>query len=262
MKIVLKGKKALVCGSTSGIGLATARQLAQLGASIVLFARNEEKLKVTVESLPTPEEQLHEYLVADFSNPSSVEEAIDDYLSSNDAPTILVNNTGGPAPGKLIEEDYQKFNDTFQAHIQNNHYLAKALVPKMKEVSFGRIINIISTSVYMPIPGLGVSNTTRAAVAGWAKTLSIELGSFGITVNNVLPGLTATARLDSIIESTMADSGQPRSVVETDMNKATPAGRFGKPEEVGAVAAFLATDSAAYVNGVSIPVDGGRSGCI
>ena len=262
MKLNLTGRKALVCGSTQGIGRAIAEELAVLGAELILMARNEDKLKDVVEELYVHHGVKHNYIVADFDRPNMVKAGIYDYLGSNDAPTILINNTGGPAPGILIEESYEKMDAALKAHLACNHILAQALVPHMKHQKFGRIINIVSTSVYVPIPGLGVSNTTRAAVAGWAKTLSIELGGYGITVNNVLPGLTSTDRLDKLIAKQMTDTGKSRIEVEATLNAATPAGRFGSPEEVAAMAAFLATPAAAYINGTSIAVDGGRTGCI
>lgn len=262
MNLDLNNKSAIVCGSTQGIGKAIAVELAHLGANIVLMACNEDKLKEVLESLPTTSTQQHSYIVADFSLPNQVLQGITDYLNRHDAPTILINNTGGPSPGTLIEEPYTKFEQTFSSHIECNHLLAQALVPGMKQAGFGRIINVVSTSVYMPIPGLGVSNTTRAAVAGWAKTLSIELGGYGITVNNVLPGLTATSRLDNLIDSRAEAAGVSRDEMISTLNADTPAGRFGEPEEVASMAAFLAAPAAAYINGVSIAVDGGRTGCI
>lgn len=262
MNIDLTGKEAVVCGSTQGIGWAVASELAQLGAKITLLARNEKSLQQAVARLPNTAGQEHNYLVADFADPSTVSTAISQYMSTGGAPTILVNNTGGPTPGPIIEEEYTKFENTLSAHLHCNHILAQALVPIMKKDGYGRIINIISTSVYMPIPGLGVSNTTRGAVASWAKTLSIELGQHGITVNNVLPGLTDTARLQSLIDSKSTEGGVSREDVVKSLVSTIPANRFGEAQEVGAVAAFLATPVAAYVNGVSIPVDGGKTGCI
>lgn len=261
MELSLKGRSAFVCGSTDGIGKAIALEIAELGANVTLIARNEEKLKKTLAELSN-DSQVHRYIVADFSEPEKLKTQVDQYLIDNEAPEILLNNTGGPAPGALIDEDYSKFESTFSAHIQCNHILAQALVPNMKKTGYGRIINVISTSVYMPIPGLGVSNTTRAAVAGWAKTLSIELGQYGITVNNVLPGLTSTGRLDKLIESRAKSAKVTIKEMEDLLNVDTPAGRFGEAKEVAAMAAFLATPAASYINGVSIPVDGGRTGCI
>lgn len=262
MNLNLEGKSAIVCGSTQGIGKAIAQELAQLGASVTLIARNMTKLQEVKENLNTSYKQVHQYIQADFSNPAELKSKIEEYLKENSSPEILVNNTGGPVGGQIIDEPYSKFMDTMTAHLECNHLLAQALTPGMKEKNYGRIINIISTSVYVPIPGLGVSNTVRGAVASWAKTLSLELGPFGITVNNVLPGFTDTVRLEGIVQAKAKKTGKTEEEVITAMKMETPARRFGQPEETAAAAAFLASPAAGYINGVSIPVDGGRTGCI
>jgi len=266
MNLDLSGKSAIVCGSTQGIGRAIAMQIANMGASVILVARNVERLNEVVQELPRlttgTNNQNHQYLQADFSKPKELKSKLEDFLKHNPSPVILVNNTGGPTGGPIIDEEYSKFEETMKAHLECNHLLAQALVPGMKESNFGRIINIISTSVYIPIQGLGVSNTVRGAVASWAKTLSIELGQFGITVNNVLPGFTNTSRLEGIINSKAQKSGQPPKSIIAEMKSQTPARRFGEAHEIAAIAAFLASPSAGYINGVSIPVDGGRTGCI
>ncbi len=257
----LSGKTALVAGSTQGIGLATAQQLAAFGAGCVLIARNEASLQQAVATLDTAKGQQHQYLVADFSDPEHVRNAVTGFLNEHTV-HILVNNSGGPAAGPATEAKPDAFLQAFQQHLICNHILATLVVPGMKQAGFGRIINIISTSVKIPLKNLGVSNTIRGAVASWAKTLANELGAFGITVNNVLPGATATGRLDTIIGNKAGKTGLPREAVEQEMLEEIPARRFGKPEEIAAVAAFLATPAAAYVNGVSVPVDGGRTGSI
>ncbi|MEP2026280.1 MAG: SDR family oxidoreductase [Reichenbachiella sp.] len=262
MNLNLEGKSALVCGSTQGIGRAIAEELALLGASVILVARNISKLREVKESLPVAHRQSHQFIQADFSNPTELKSKIEEFLNENPAPEILVNNTGGPTGGQIIDEPYTKFMDTMTAHLECNHLLVQALVPGMKDKGFGRIINIISTSVYVPIPGLGVSNTVRGAVASWAKTLSLELGQFGITVNNVLPGFTDTVRLEGIVQAKAKKTSKTEEEVITAMKMETPARRFGQAEETAAAAAFLASPAAAYINGVSIPVDGGRTGCI
>src|SRR5688500_2224236 len=190
MDLNLRAKQAIVCGSTQGIGKATALELALLGASVTLIARNEAKLQQTLTELDTRQGQQHDYLVADFSQPDILAGKIRDYVEQKPAVHILVNNTGGPAGGPILEAQTEEFRQAFTSHLICHHLLAQAVVPLMKKAQYGRIINIISTSVKQPIPGLGVSNTTRGAVANWAKTLSYELASFGITVNNVLPGAT------------------------------------------------------------------------
>lgn len=262
MNLNLEGKSAIVCGSTQGIGKAIAIELAVMGASITLIARDKAKLQAVLAELPAEQAQLHQYIQADFSEPATLKSKVAEYLKENASPQILVNNTGGPAGGPIVDEPYSKFMNTMSAHLECNHLLVQALVGGMKEAGFGRIINIISTSVYMPIPGLGVSNTVRGAVASWAKTLSLELGSFGITVNNVLPGFTNTSRLEGIIDSKANKLGLSPVEVTAAMKKDTPAGRFGEATETAAAAAFLASPAAGYINGVSLPVDGGRTGCI
>ena len=262
MNLNLEGKSAIVCGSTQGIGKAIAEELAQMGASVTLVARNISKLREVKDGLSVTHKQVHQFIQADFSDPIGLKSKITEYLKENPSPEILVNNTGGPAGGQIIEEPYTKFMDTMTAHLECNHLLAQALVPGMKEKGFGRIINIISTSVYVPIPGLGVSNTVRGAVASWAKTLSLELGQFGITVNNVLPGFTDTVRLEGIVQAKAKKTGKTEEEIVAAMKMETPARRFGQAEETAAAAAFLASPSAGYINGVSIPVDGGRTGCI
>ena len=262
MNLNLQGRNALVCGSTQGLGLAVAKELALLGANVTLMARNEEKLKLAKEELHQSENQCHGYLVADFSNSQDVKDAIQKAISAGQFFNILINNTGGPAGGKAIDSDTTQFLKAFESHLICNQILVQAVVPGMKESGYGRIVNVISTSVKQPIAGLGVSNTIRAAVANWSKTLSSELGPFGITVNNVLPGFTQTVRADYIVEKKAADSGKSATEIMSELVKEIPAGRIGQPEEFGAAVAFLCSPAAAYINGVNLPVDGGRTGCL
>lgn len=261
MQISLTDKEALVCGSTQGIGLAIAKELAHLGANCTLFARNEEALKKAVESLDVSEGQHHRYLVADFSETAQVKAAITAHVAENKV-HILVNNTGGPPAGPITEAEPASFVKYFEQHIVCNQILVQHCLPSMKADGFGRIINIISTSVRIPIDNLGVSNTIRGATASWAKTLSNEVAQFGITVNNILPGFTKTERLHSLVKNIASRKGLDVETVARQMEAEVPARRFGEAEEIAAVAAFLATPAAAYVNGVSIPVDGGRTGSI
>jgi 3-oxoacyl-[acyl-carrier protein] reductase len=263
MDTSLHGHRALVCGASQGIGLAAAQEIAALGASVTLVARNVERLKEASHTLPLVPgtEQAHRWFAADFTKPESVREAVKTELTHQSAAgpyTILVNNTGGPPGGAAIDAKLEEFTAAFNAHVICNQILVQALVPAMKEEKFGRIVNIISTSVKAPIPGLGVSNTIRGAVASWAKTLAGELGSYGITVNNVLPGYTDTERLGSLIGARAQKSGSSPDQVKKDMMATIPAGRFARAEEVGAAIAWLCTPAAAYVNGVNLPVDGGR----
>lgn len=261
MNLSLKNRTAVVCGSSQGIGLASAIELSKLGATCVLMARNEEALKSALEKLNHFYEQQHSYLVADFDKPETVKAAIESFVA-NSPVHILVNNSGGPASGPITEAREEDFLNTFNRHLICNHILAKAVTPSMKSEGFGRIINIISTSVKVPLPNLGVSNTIRGAVASWAKTMANELGQFNITVNNVLPGATKTQRLESIISNNASKKNIAVDEVEQEMQKEIPMKRFASAEEIANVVAFLASPAASYVNGVSIPVDGGRTGSI
>jgi len=200
MDLTLTGKNALVCGSTRGIGKAAAIELAQMGANVTLVARNEIELKKVVTELDSSKAQKHGYICADYSKPEELKSKVQQLVKEK-AIHILVNNTGGPAGGPAINAKVEEFIQTFSNHLLCNHILMQAVVEGMKQAKFGRIINIISTSVKQPIKGLGVSNTIRAAVANWSKTLSVELAPFGITVNNVLPGATMTQRLTSLLEA-------------------------------------------------------------
>ena len=262
MNLNLEGKVALVCGSTQGLGFASAIEIALLGANVILMARDEEKLKVATDKLDTSKGQKHTYLIADFSNPESVKECINDFIADGKIIHILINNTGGPAGGKAIDADTEQYIQAFNQHLICNHILVQAIVPGMKSSGFGRIINVISTSVKQPIQGLGVSNTIRTSVANWSKTLSVELGVFGITVNNVLPGFTKTTRADYIIKKKAADSGKSEKEIMEELVAEIPVKRIGQPEEFGATVAFLCSPSASYINGINLPVDGGRTACL
>jgi 3-oxoacyl-[acyl-carrier protein] reductase len=261
MNLNLEGKTAVVCGSTQGLGYASAVELALLGCNVVLFARNEDSLKKVIAALDNSKGQQHSYLVADFNDTEKVKTVIDEYVKHNTV-HILVNNTGGPAGGPALSAKPEEFIAAFNNHLINNHHLTQAVVTGMKVAGFGRIINIISTSVKMPLAGLGVSNTIRGAVASWAKTLATELGNFGITVNNVLPGFTKTSRADYVIAAKANNANKTPAQVLAEMEAEIPAGRIGKPEEFGAAVAFLCSPAAAYINGINLPVDGGRLGCL
>jgi 3-oxoacyl-[acyl-carrier protein] reductase len=259
MRIILTDKNALVAGSTQGIGKATAIEVSRAGANVTLLARNEQKLQETLKVLDTSLGQKHQYLVADFAKFETLKEALQKF----DTPIhILVNNTGGPAAGQAITAKTEEFLQAFQAHLICNQILVQHCIEAMKTAKFGRIINIISTSVKQPIRGLGVSNTIRGAVANWAKTLSVELAPFGITVNNVLPGATLTARLESLIIKTAENKSLSVEQVAEEMQKEIPAGRFAQPEEIAYGVVFLASQQAAYINGTNLVIDGGRTGCL
>ena len=258
MNLTLTGKNAVVCGSTQGLGFASAIELALLGANVTLLARNEEKLMAAIAKLDTSRQQIHNYLIADFQFPDQVKKAIDSHLAKNTIVNILVNNSGGPKGGTAIDASPEEFLSAFNNHLICNQVLVQATVPSMKKSGYGRIVNIISTSVKQPIPSLGVSNTIRGAVASWAKTLANELGEFGITVNNVLPGYTKTSRYDYVVKNKMDATGKSEAEIEDGLISDIPLKRIGKPEEFGAVVAFLCSPAAAYINGINLPVDGGK----
>ena len=257
MELNLKNKVALVCGSTQGIGRAAAMALAGEGVKVTLLARNEAKLKLVLSELPKT--AVHDYIVADFSKIEELQLSVSDYINKNPGFHILINNTGGPRSGSIINATLEQFESAFTMHLKCNHVLTQLLVPYMKSEGYGRIINVISTSVKEPIEGLGVSNTIRSAVGNWSKTLSFELGAFGITVNNILPGFTETARLNEIIEEKAKKANRSFKEMEKLMKNYTPAKRFAKPKETANTVVFLASEAASYINGVNIPVDGGRT---
>ena len=256
MNLDLKNRNAIVCGSTQGIGEAAAIELANLGANITLIARNEIKLSTVLNKLDKSIGQKHTFISVDFSNTDKLKSAAS-LLNGNYH--ILINNTGGPAGGAIVDANINDFENAFKMHLINNQILVQKVIEGMKKESFGRIVNIISTSVKAPIPGLGVSNTIRASVANWAKTLSSELGSHGITVNNVLPGFTNTNRLKSIISNKAKKQGNSEEEITKIMQSTVPANRFGEANEVANAIAFLCTPAASYINGINLPVDGGRT---
>ena len=258
MNISLKDKWAVICGSTQGIGLAAAKELAFNGANCILMARNPEALQTAVNQLTLQGDQHHEWVAADFSDTDKVEQAIKKIVREHRV-EILINNTGGPKAGAILEASTDSFEQGFKQHVINNQILARTVVPGMREAGYGRIINIISTSVKSPLANLGVSNTIRLAVAAWAKTLATEIGQYNITVNNILPGLTETQRLNELMKHTAALAEKEQALIESQMKESIPMKRFGKPEEIANMIAFLASPAAAYVNGVNIAVDGGRT---
>jgi 3-oxoacyl-[acyl-carrier protein] reductase len=257
MDLNLTGKHALVCGGSEGIGHAAAIELAQLGANVTLLARREHALKQAAAALPCTHGQRHGVLVVDMADAARLHAQV--AALAADAPVhILINNTGGPPGGPAHAASTAAYLDAFQKHLIAGQTLVQAVLPGMRSAGWGRVLNVISTSVYEPIPNLGVSNTIRGAVASWAKTLSRELGGDGITVNNVLPGYTRTQRLEQILHDRSTTSGKTQDEVARGMLATVPVGRFAQAQEIGGVIAFLCTPAAGYINGQSLAVDGGR----
>ncbi|MDH3647274.1 MAG: SDR family oxidoreductase [Gammaproteobacteria bacterium] len=254
----LKNRHALVCGASRGIGAATAAALARDGVAVTLLARNAEALQKVIQNLPVVKDRQHDFIVADVNDTEKLQLAVSEKTAAHNV-QILINNSGGPAPGTANDADPQAYAEAFRQHLIADQVLMQTVLPGMKTSGYGRIINIISTSVKEPIPGLGVSNTIRAAVAAWAKTLSRELGTHGITVNNVLPGYTATERLDEIFRHQAKRAGRTLDEIVALRQAEVPLQRFAEPAEIAAAIAFLASPAASYINGVNLPVDGGRS---
>jgi 3-oxoacyl-[acyl-carrier protein] reductase len=258
MQLDLSGRNALVCGASQGIGRASAIELAELGATVTLLSRSATALEELAGRLPRPRGQEHRWQAVDMLDTARLQGVVTDLAAA--APQhILINNTGGPPGGPAHTADPAAFEAAFRQHLLAGQAMVQAMLPGMRQDNYGRIVNVISTSVKEPIPNLGVSNTVRAAVAAWAKTLSGELAADGITVNSVLPGYTRTGRLDSLLGAQATASGRSENDIARDLMATIPARRFGEPSEVAAVIAFLCTPAAAYVNGVSIAVDGGRT---
>ncbi|MFQ5745965.1 MAG: SDR family oxidoreductase [Gemmatimonadota bacterium] len=255
----LKGRRALVCGGSRGIGRACAEDLASRGAAVTVLARDGALLKEVAAHLDAAAGQSHEALVADLSDAAAAAARVAECVERAGPIHILVNNTGGPPSGALLDATPEDFLSAIGRHVGAAHRLVQTLLPGMREAGYGRIINIVSTSVLAPIPGLGVSNTTRAAVANWARTLAHELGPHGVTVNNVLPGFTDTERLRELIEVTAERMGAEADALAEAWRADIPARRFADPAEIGVVVGFLATPAAGYVSGVNLPVDGART---
>jgi 3-oxoacyl-[acyl-carrier protein] reductase len=258
MDLDLNGKHALVCGGSEGIGRAAALELALLGADVTLLARRADVLEAAAASLPrTAAGQRHGWIAADVSRHDQLAAQVQ-ALASATPVHILVNNTGGPPGGRAIDADAAAYLDAFHKHLLANQALVRAVLPGMQGAQWGRIVNVISTSVKEPIVNLGVSNSIRGAVASWAKTLSRELAPAGITVNNVLPGYTRTQRLEQILDDRSVSTGKSRDAIAATMLSTVPVGRFAEASEIAAAIAFLASPAAGYINGVSLAVDGGR----
>jgi len=258
MEINLKNKTAWVFGGSKGIGQAIAIELSKAGANILLIARKKTSLHKTQEMLCTKQQQQHDVLSIDMGNVDSLIETMKKYRNVNSV-DILINNSGGPSGGLAHTAEIDEFLGAFKQHLLSAQAATQIVLPVMKKKQFGRIINIISTSVKQPIAGLGVSNTIRGAVANWSKTLASEVGQFGITVNNILPGATKTDRLTELVVKKASKNHWTEEEVVKKMKSVIPVGRFAEPKELGYLATFLCSNYASYINGINIPVDGGRT---
>ena len=255
METSLTGRRALVCGASQGIGRACAEALAAAGASVTMLARSADKLDSVRAGLPEGD---HHCLEADLSNWSEAGERVAAHIGEVGPVNILVHNSGGPKAGPAHQATPDDFLAGLTPHVLGGQSLVQAVLPGMRESGYGRIINIVSTSVVTPIKGLGVSNVVRGAINNWMRTLAYELGPDGITVNNILPGYVGTDRLSSLMEGRAERDGCSPSDVAATWKASIPLGRFAEPDELGGVCAFLASPAAAYISGVNLPVDGGR----
>ena len=254
MKIDLTGKKALVGGSSKGIGLGIATELANSGASVCLMARNESRLKEIVAQLPSSNN--HSYLVVDFSKFEDYKIKIEEYVKNNQV-DILINNTQGPPAGNSLSKNIDSYQEAFDLLFKSVVYTTSLVIPGMQKNKWGRIINVTSVSVKEPLNYLVLSNSIRSAVVAWAKSLSVDLGSDGITVNSILTGYFDTERIKELNKEKSKSLNISETEVLEKMKSLVPASRLGRPEEYGYLISFLSSDNAAYINGASIPIDGG-----
>ena len=254
MKIDLAGKNALVGGSSKGIGLGIASQLAESGASVCLMARNKSKLEEIINQLPNSEN--HSYLIVDFSNFEEYKIKIEAYLENNQV-DILVNNTQGPSAGNSLSKDIDSYQEAFDLLFKSIVYTTSLIVPKMQKNKWGRIINVTSVSVKEPLNYLVLSNSIRSAVVAWAKSLSVDVGKDGVTVNSILTGYFDTERIKELNKEKSKSLNISEEEVLEKMKSLVPVNRLGKTEEYGYLVSFLSSDKASYINGASIPIDGG-----
>ncbi len=260
MDLNLEGKVALVGGASQGIGQATAHLLAERGAKVILMSRRPDVLESVRNSIPNPSR--HRCFAIDMERIEELGLSLGRLVLETGPVAVWINNTGGPKGGPLADATPAEMERAFRGHLLASQVILKTLVPGMKSLKYGRIVNVLSTSVKVPIPNLGVSNIIRAAMASWAKTLSQELGPFGITINNVLPGYTETPRLAAIAADAALRMGASEEKIRNSWIESTPLKRLAEPKETAEAIAFLASPLASYISGVSLPVDGGRTGAL
>ncbi|MDV7140256.1 SDR family oxidoreductase [Maribacter sp. TH_r10] len=256
MNISLIGKNALVGGSSRGIGKAIAEQLANSGARVTLMARTEEKLKNIIASLPTHNGQHHDYLVVDFNDLEAYKTTITRYFKNNTI-DILVNNTQGPKAGGAMDVHIDDYQTAFDLLFKSVVYTTELALEHMIKNRWGRIINVASVSVKEPLSYLALSNSIRAALVTWAKTLATDVGPYQITVNSVLTGYFDTERIAQLNAKKAEQLGIHENEVLAEMETRVPVRRIGDPKEYGYLTTFLASDQAAYITGTQIPIDGG-----
>jgi len=257
MNLKLDGKVVFVGGASKGLGRAAATALANEGAKVVISARNRETLRATADSISRETGSAVMAVPADLSRSDQVRAAIKAVLDDFGRVDILVNNAGGPPVGAFMEFTDEAWEAAFRLNLMSAVTLAREVVPGMKDRHWGRIINLTSIAVKQPLGGLILSNSIRAGVHGWAKSLSNELARLGITVNNVLPGYTLTDRVRGLARTQAEKEGATVDEMLARMQEAIPMKRLGKPEDVGDLVAFLASEQAGYITGASIQIDGG-----
>lgn len=256
MKIDLNGKNALVGGSSKGIGRAIAERLARSGANVTLMARSENLLKTIVAQLDTSQGQSHQYLVVDFSNYTLFASQMEEYFKSNTV-DILINNTQGPAAGGAIEKSIEDYQTAFDLLFKCAVYTTSLALKHMQSQQWGRIVNVASVSVREPLSYLALSNSLRAALVTWAKSLSIEIAANNITINNTLTGYFDTERIAQLNAEKAKKMNVPIEKVREAMEGQVPMQRIGQPEEYANLVCFLASEQASYITGTNIPIDGG-----
>jgi len=253
----LSGKHAMICGASRGIGAATAKMFAKAGADVTICARNEVALEKLCTELDKLGSGKHRFCVIDLEEIESLKEHTSTIIANNGPVHILINNAGGPPGGPLINNQLHEFEAPFKRHLHASHTLVQLLAPQMAAENYGRIIQIISTSVKEPIPNIGLSNTLRGAMASWAKSLSRELDPC-ITINNILPGFTDTERLGSLADSIQQRTGKKSEEIHKTWIEQVPIGRLIDPLETASAILFLALPASSGIRGVSLAVDGGR----
>lgn len=256
MDFGIVGRTALVAASSKGLGRAVAEELAAEGARVVLCARGAEALEATRAALADSGAEVTA-VAADLTDPLQVERVIEVGVQAFGPIDILITNTGGPPPGPFESHTPEAWSEAVRQNLDSVLNLTRSVLPAMKERRWGRIITITSVAVKQPVDGLILSNSIRAAVTGFAKTLANEVAPFGITVNNVMPGYTRTERLDQLAADIAERSGGSVEDAFSAWEGQIPLGRVGDPREFAALVAFLASERASYITGTSIAVDGG-----